>query len=83
LEGAAAAGVIEPDHARELAEAFRFLWDVRLRHQVAQVQAAQPPDDFVDPSNLGPVTRRGLKEAFRVIARAQRGLSSELGIRPA
>lgn len=82
LEGAAAAGVIESDHARELAEAFRFLWDVRLRHQVAQVRAAQPPDDFVDPSNLGPVTRRGLKESFRVIARAQRGLSSELGIRP-
>ena len=82
LEGAAAAGAIEPDHARELAEAFRFLWDVRLRHQVAQVQAAQPPDDFMDPSDLGSVTRRGLKEAFRVIARAQRGLSSELGIRP-
>jgi CBS domain-containing protein len=82
LEGAASAGVIESDYARELAEAFRFLWDVRLRHQVAQVRATQPPDDFVDPATLGPLTRRGLKEAFRVISRAQRGLSSELGIRP-
>ncbi len=81
LEGAAAAGVIERDAARGLAETFRFLWDVRLRHQAAQVRAAQPPDDFVDPSTLGSVTRRGLKEAFNVIARAQRGLALELGVR--
>jgi CBS domain-containing protein len=81
LEGAAAAGLIEPDVARELSETFRFLWDVRLRHQVAQVRSTQPPDDFVDPSTLGSVTRRGLKEAFSVIARAQRGLALELGIR--
>ncbi len=83
LEGAAAAGVIEPDVARELAETFRFLWDVRLRHQAAQVRSGQPPDDFVDPSTLGSVTRRGLKEAFSVIARAQRGLALELGVRRA
>lgn len=81
LEGAAAAGVIERNVARELAETFRFLWDVRLRHQAAQVRAALPPDDFVDPSTLGSVTRRGLKEAFSVIARAQRGLALELGVR--
>ena len=52
LEGATAAGLIEPDVARELAETFRFLWDVRLRHQAAQVRSGQPPDDFVDPSTL-------------------------------
>lgn len=81
LKGAAAAGVIESDVARGLAETFRFLWDVRLRHQAAQVRAGQPPDDFVDPSTLGSVTRRGLKEAFSVIARAQRGVALELGVR--
>jgi signal-transduction protein with cAMP-binding, CBS, and nucleotidyltransferase domain len=35
----------------------------------------------VDPSTLGPVTRRGLKEAFSVISRAQRVVAAEFGIR--
>ena len=56
--------------ADELVEAFRFLWDVRLRHQAAQVRAGEPPDDFVDPATLGSFSRSGLKEAFRVIAQS-------------
>jgi hypothetical protein len=31
---------------------------------------------------LGPVTRPALREAFRVIERAQRALALELGLRP-
>jgi CBS domain-containing protein len=81
LAGASAAGGLEPQIAGELAEAFRFLWDVRLRHQAGQVRAGEPPDDFVDPSTLGPVTRRGLREAFDVITRGQRGVALELGLR--
>lgn len=82
LRGARAAGSLEEDGARELQEAFRFLWGVRLQHQAEQVRASEQPDDFVDPSKLGPVTRRGLREAFNVIARAQRALATEFGIRP-
>jgi CBS domain-containing protein len=81
LRGSAAEGGVEEDVARELAEAFRFLWEVRLRHQAEQVRGGQEPDDFLDPSALGPVARRGLKEAFHVIARAQRALATEYGIR--
>jgi CBS domain-containing protein len=80
LDAAAEGGALEPDDARELAEAFRFLWDVRLRHQAEQVRAGEPPDDFVDPGTLGPVARQGLKESFRVIERAQRHLAVELGV---
>jgi Putative nucleotidyltransferase substrate binding domain. len=40
------------------------------------------PDDFVDPATLGPFSRSGLKEAFRVIARAQRLLETEMGLAP-
>ncbi len=81
LAGAAAAGTLEGRVASELSEAFRFLWEVRLRHQAGQVRGGETPDDFVDPSTLGPVTRRGLKEAFGVISRAQRGLAADLGLR--
>ena len=80
LEGAATAGALDPSVARELVEAFRFLWDVRVRHQVDQVRTGEAPDDFVDPAGLGSLARSGLKEAFRVLARAQRLLASELGV---
>ncbi|MGZ5213613.1 MAG: putative nucleotidyltransferase substrate binding domain-containing protein [Actinomycetota bacterium] len=80
LAGAATAGTLEEGVTGELSEAFRFLWEVRLRHQAGQVRGGEPPDDFVDPSTLGPVMRRGLKEAFGVISRAQRVLAVELGL---
>lgn len=82
LEAASAEGHLDPRVAGELTEAFRFLWEVRLRHQAAQVGAGEAPDDFVDPGELGPLARSGLKEAFRAIARAQRQLSSEQGVEP-
>ena len=80
LEAAAAAGTLERSVAAELAEAFPFLWEVRLQHQVEQVRRNEAPDDFVDPATLGPVARSGLKEAFRVITRAQRMVETDLGI---
>jgi CBS domain-containing protein len=67
--------------ADELVEAFHFLWEVRLRHQAEQVRAGAAPDEFLDPSTLGPVARQGLKEAFRVIARAQRELATAMDLR--
>lgn len=80
LAAAADAGVVERGTSDELTESFRFLWEIRLRHQVGQVRAGEVPDDFVDPSTLGPVARRGLREAFLVIGRAQKGLAGDVGI---
>ncbi len=64
----------------DIEEAFRFLWGVRLRHQANEALRGGDPDDHVDPGSLGPVTRAGLREAFRVIERAQRALALELGL---
>ncbi len=82
LGAAVGAGALDSDVARELIEAFRFLWEVRLQHQTVQVHAGAVPDDFVDPAALGPVSRSGLKEAFRAVARAQRSLETDLGLPP-
>ena len=81
LRGAVASGQIDEETREALEEAFRLLWQVRLEHQTAMVRAGRPPDDFVDPAVLGPITRRGLKEAFRIIGREQRGLAGDLGVR--
>ncbi|MGH2527996.1 MAG: putative nucleotidyltransferase substrate binding domain-containing protein [Actinomycetota bacterium] len=81
LRDVVAAGALDAELGAGLDEAFRLLWRVRLEHQAAQVRAGIPPDDAVDPRSLGPLTRRGLKEAFRLIQRAQRALASAMGFR--
>ena len=81
LRGATAAGAVDRDLGEGLEEAFRLLWRVRLHHQVDQLGDGVAPDDDVDPASLGPLTRRGLKEAFRLILRGQRHLATTLGLR--
>jgi CBS domain-containing protein len=81
LEAAVEAGTLSDRSGDDLAEAFRFLFELRLRHQVAQVQARRPPDDFVDPKELGGIERAGLREAFRSIRAEQQVLAVELDLR--
>jgi CBS domain-containing protein len=81
LRAAETAGTIDEETGAGLSEAFRLLWGVRLRHQVHQVRDGVAADDHVDPKTLGPLERRQLKEAFRMIVRAQRTLAADLGIR--
>jgi CBS domain-containing protein len=80
LRAAAAVDALDADLADGLEEAFRYLWDVRLGHQVRRLEAGQEADDFVDPHEIGPVARHGLKEAFKVIERTQRLMAAELGV---
>ena len=81
LREVGATGALDRDLCSGLEEAFRLLWRVRLEHQAAQVREGLPADDAVNARSLGPLTRRGLKDAFRLIARAQRVLGSEMGLR--
>jgi len=81
LEAAAAAGSIDEETRSGLAESFRLLWELRLHEHVRAHRAGEPPEDFVEPARLGELTRRELKEAFRIIAGAQKQLSAEVGVR--
>src|SRR5262249_41620942 len=81
LAAAEEVGQIDRSSREALEEAFRLLWQIRLEHQVRQVRAGVVPDDFVDPSHLGPIQRLGLKEAFRIVANEQQGLAARIGAR--
>ena len=48
LHAAEATGQIDADRRQALEEAFRLLWQIRLQHQVRQVEDGDTPDDFVD-----------------------------------
>ena len=81
LRAAVAAGGIDADLGVGLEEAFRLLWRIRLEHQTDQLDRGETPDDAVDPRRLGALTRRSLREAFRLIAAGQHLLSTTYGMR--
>ncbi|MGH2675690.1 MAG: DUF294 nucleotidyltransferase-like domain-containing protein [Actinomycetota bacterium] len=74
LRVAEGGGVIDGEARSVLEEAFRVVLDARLVHQAEQVEAAERPDNLVDPSSLGRLARTRLKEAFRAIAEVQRAV---------
>ena len=52
--------------------------ELRMEHQVRQLEAGADPDDYVDPKALNALTRRYLRDAFRLVAATQKGLEKEL-----
>ncbi len=74
------AGALTSFDSLTLLEAFELLCQLRLDHQVAQLEAGEEPDSYVDPNHLSPLTRSYLKEAFRAIASVQRTIASDLAL---
>ncbi len=74
LEDARDAVLLSPRDGDDLASALLLLTTVRLDHQCAQVADGHHPDDHISPQELAGLTRRHLRDALRVVARAQRQL---------
>ncbi len=81
LESAVEHGWVDAETGTGLAEAFRLLLALRLDHQCRQIAEGRAPDSHLDPTTLGPLSRIALKEAFRTVARSQRNLATQLGLR--
>ena len=77
LTAASDAGVLRPSDAQSLQEAFELVSQLRLDHQVAQIEAGFELDDYVDPNELSPLVRRYLKEAFHAVSSVQKHITSE------
>jgi CBS domain-containing protein len=80
LEAAAAAGVLSEENVKTLIEAFAVVREVRISHQIEQLEAGVPADDFIRPDWLSSIGRAQLKEAFRAVAAVQRRLTGELQV---
>jgi CBS domain-containing protein len=81
LEDAVAAGHLSPTLGADLRDAWEFLAHLRLRHQVEQVRAGRPADNWVDPSALSHFEQRHLKAAFGVIRSAQGAIAQRYPVR--
>ena len=79
LKASLEAGTLSPDDARNLRDAFELFSALRMEHQVGQLRDGADPDDLIQPRSLAPLARTSLKEAFRAVARVQRGVANEYG----
>ncbi len=78
LDAARDAGILSADDTRTLHDAFALASQLRLDHQVAQLEESVAPDDLVDPVSLSPLVRSYLKEAFRAVASVQGRIANDL-----
>jgi CBS domain-containing protein len=78
LRAAGAAGVLPESDTATLEEAFRLMTELRMEHQVRQLEAGTAPDNHVNPKALNPLTRRYLREAFGLVASTQKRLAAGL-----
>jgi len=69
------AGLVNDGDADDLIHAFRFISDIRLRHQADQLERGQSPDHLVDPDELSGLHRRYLRSAFSIVTSAQKALA--------
>lgn len=69
-----AGGSVSAKGASDLLDAYVYLTDLAMRHQVAQVRTGQPPNYHIDPKQLPERDRAALRDAFGVIKSLQNAL---------
>lgn len=70
-------GVLVPSSHDELAQAYTALMQMRLAHQTAQVGRGEPPDNFINLSELTQLERSVLKKVFADITVFQARLQTD------
>ncbi len=71
LEEVTRRGLLKPEHAADLGEAFSFITLLRIGQHLEARARGEVPDNFLDPARLGGLQRKMLKESFAVIGRMQ------------
>ncbi len=80
LKVARAAGLMSEQLHAEAAEAFEFLSQIRLVHQLRLMEAGRAPDNFIAPADLTELEKRTLKEAFGLVGALQSLVREEFHI---
>lgn len=75
LDRAAAAGLLTKDEAETLTGAFKDMYELLLRHEVAAIRDDRPASSWIAPRDLDPLTRRHLRDSFRAISTVQAQLT--------
>ncbi len=65
----------------EIIEAYEFLMQLRLVHQLKMLEDGRQPDNYINPMDISDLERQTLKEAFAVITRLQDSIRLNFQIR--
>lgn len=65
------AGHIPPDIYTGARDAYEFLLQLRLVHQLESVEGGESPNNHIDPRKLSELEKKTLKEAFALIGNVQ------------
>ena len=80
LRAAQRARVLSEEGSELLTEAFRFVFALRLRNQLAERRQGTPIDNRVRLEDLSPAESKHLKEAFVAVHRMQSATAQRLGV---
>ncbi len=69
--------IIAPEFHAEMVEAYEFIMQIRLEHQLEQIENDIEPDNFVNPAQLTDLEKQTLKGAFDVTRRLQNYIKQE------
>jgi CBS domain-containing protein len=58
-------------------EAYEFLMQLRLVHQMQRLEEGKNPDNHINPADLSDLEKQTLKEAFEVVRRLQSSIRQE------
>lgn len=64
-------GTLSKDSCNSIIEAFRFITQVRFRHQLNAISNGKAPNNNIDPREFSSFERKHLKDAFRIIGDLQ------------
>lgn len=63
--------ILSEDMLKNVLGAFRFITQVRLTNQLAELKEGREADNHIDPDIFGSFERKHLKDAFRIISSLQ------------
>jgi CBS domain-containing protein len=78
LSAASDCGTLTSSDALTLRDAFELTSQLRLDHQVAQIERGVEPSDLIALVELSPLNRSYLKEAFRAVVSVQRRVANDV-----
>ncbi|MDW6004783.1 DUF294 nucleotidyltransferase-like domain-containing protein [Vibrio mangrovi] len=64
-------GFLSQDSCENIIGAYRFITQVRFRHQLNAILAGTPPDNHITPDHFSSFERKHLKDAFKIISELQ------------
>ena len=71
LEACTGTKVLSKSAGRSLSASFEFVFQLRLEHQLQQVNAGETPSNFIAPKAISRLERKHLKDVFKVIKQLQ------------